>query len=103
MLATAIFNSKTNALIGPRVAAAVLPLGFPASELGAFIGLLASGNIAGVLALPGATPQILAAGGAALKGAFVSAFKNVWIYVAATSAAGVISECRQLEGGAGVG
>lgn len=91
-IATAIFNSKTNALIGPSVAAAVLPLGLPAEELGAFIGLLASGNIPAVLALPGVTPQILGAGGAALKGAFVSAFKNVWIYVAATSAAGVLSE-----------
>jgi hypothetical protein len=90
--ATAIFNSKLNSVIGPNVAAAVVPLGLPPAELPAFIGALASGNIPAALKLPGVTPEMLQAGGAALLSTFAYAFKYVWVFAACISAVGFVGK-----------
>lgn len=88
LTATAIFNSKITSSLFPRVAAALIPLGIPPAEVGHFIGLLMAGDIPGVLAIPGMTPQILGIGGAAQKSAFSYALKYVWIFVAGKSRIG---------------
>jgi hypothetical protein len=92
-LDNAIFNSTLNEKLGSGIAAAVLPLGLPPTSLEAFIGALAGqAPPAQIAAIPGVTPQIIGAGVAALKNAFLHSFK--WVYVAAAviSAVSAIGE-----------
>lgn len=78
----AVLNSKLNSVLGHNIASAVLPLGLPPSSLGAFIGLLAAGDTASILKLPGVTPAMLGAGYHALQESFLYAFKYIWIVMA---------------------
>ncbi|KAB5549530.1 major facilitator superfamily domain-containing protein [Coniochaeta sp. 2T2.1] len=79
----AIVNSALSAHLGPKVAGATLPLGLPASSLGDLIPGLLAGDPAALAAVPGVTPEILGAGGLAVRETFVIAFRNVWIAAAA--------------------
>lgn len=88
----AIFNSTLEKHLGHDIAAAVLPLGFPPSQLKAFIGALASNNQAALAQIQGVTPQIIGAGAHALKLAYLTSFRNVWIAAAAFSGATVIGK-----------
>src|ERR1700722_12047452 len=75
----AVFNHGVATNLGSKVAAATLPLGLPPSSLGALIGSLTSGNPAAANRVPGATLDIIRAGGLAVQEAFVIAFRYVWI------------------------
>ncbi|KAK0112587.1 hypothetical protein ONS95_014331 [Cadophora gregata] len=86
----ALFTDSFNKKLPQKVAAAVLPLGFPPSQLGMLIPALASGNEEAIRAVPGATPQILGAGGSAVTDAYLQSFQRAWIAAAAFSAAGLI-------------
>src|SRR5271170_2576647 len=75
----AVFNHGVSANLGSKVAAATLPLGLPLSSLGPLIVSLTSGNSAAANRVPGATLDIIQAGGLAVQEAFVIAFRYVWI------------------------
>jgi MFS family permease len=75
----AVFNHGVSANLGSKVAAATLPLGLPSSSLGPLIVSLTSGNPAAAKRVPGATLDIIQAGGLAVQEAFVIAFRYVWI------------------------
>lgn len=88
---TAVYSSAM-ASIGKDVAAATLPLGLPATSLGTFIQDLIAGDTQHLLQLPGVTPQVIAAGGAALTGVYSRAFRNVWILASAFSFVAMIGK-----------
>lgn len=75
----AIFHSALEKQIPAKVAAATLPLGLAPTSLGALITALTSGDNQALASVPGFTPQIGAAAGAALVSAYNIAFRNIWI------------------------
>jgi hypothetical protein len=68
--------------MGPKIAAAVLPLGLPASSLTAFIGDLAAQNTTALVTVPGVTPEIIGAGVGGLYEAYSLGFRFVWVAAA---------------------
>ncbi len=89
-LVTSIFNTTTAKKLGPGIAAAVIPLGLAPANIEAFITALANNDQAGLMSIPGVTPQIIGAGVHALKVAFAASFRNVWITAAALAAVATI-------------
>lgn len=75
----AIFNSQIKKNLGPNIAAAVLPLGLSAEVLGRFIAALSANDQGALAKIPSVTPEIVQAGVQALKGAYVSSFRILWI------------------------
>lgn len=69
--------------LGPKMAAAVVPLGLPPTSLAPLIGALTSGNTAAVATVPGVTPEIIGAAALALQTAYNIAFSYVWATAAA--------------------
>ena len=65
--------------MGPKIAAAVLPLGLPATSLTALIDDLAADNQTALGSVPGITPQIIGAGVEGLREAYSLGFRFVWI------------------------
>jgi hypothetical protein len=78
-LDNAIFTNKLTNNLGKKIAAAVLPLGLPASSLPAFITDLANSDSTDLVTIPGVTGEIIGAGVGALKEAYTIAFRYVWI------------------------
>ncbi|KAJ5793082.1 uncharacterized protein N7503_009060 [Penicillium pulvis] len=78
----AIIHNSLSKNLAPKIAEAVLPLGFPQASLPALIGALSSGSATAVESVPGVTPAIAMAGLAALKEAYSIAFRNAWITAA---------------------
>ncbi|KAI9048965.1 hypothetical protein LZ554_006814 [Drepanopeziza brunnea f. sp. 'monogermtubi'] len=75
----AIFSGRLSANMGPRIAAAVMPLGLPESSLPAFIGDLAASNTTALQAVPGVTGEIIGAGVGGLFEAYSLGFRYVWV------------------------
>ncbi|KAJ5292764.1 Tannase [Penicillium atrosanguineum] len=73
-----IHNSLAKNLV-PKIAAAILPLGFPEAELPAIIAALVTQSPAAVEAVPGVTPTVSLAALVAYKEAYGIAFRNAWI------------------------
>jgi hypothetical protein len=88
----ALFNSALATEIPSRIAAATLPLGLPATSLPLLIGALTSHNISLLEKVPGATPEIIGAAGAALTDAYGVAFRNCWIAASCFIALAVIGK-----------
>ncbi|KAL3473183.1 major facilitator superfamily domain-containing protein [Aspergillus californicus] len=88
----AIFSQGLSKL-DSKIAAAVLPLQFPAAKLGYLIQGLVSGDTLLLMQDPDVTPAVLAAGGAALADTYAIAFRGVWICAAAFSGTGLILAC----------
>jgi MFS family permease len=86
----AIFNNTLSKNLGTRIAAAVLPLGFPASNLGALITAFNSGSLTAIQNVPHISDEILGAGGAAFRESYALAFRYAWIAAACFSAVGII-------------
>lgn len=78
----AIIHNSLSKNLAPKIAEAVLPLGFPQASLPALIGALSSGSATAVEHVPGVTPAIGMAGLAAYKEAYSIAFRNAWITAA---------------------
>ncbi|KAI1840240.1 hypothetical protein JX266_013551 [Neoarthrinium moseri] len=74
----AIFAGELTANLGHNIAEAVLPLGLPMSSLGQFIGSLTAQDTAGLLKVPGVSPEIIQAGAGALLQTYSVAFRWVW-------------------------
>ncbi|KIX04881.1 uncharacterized protein Z518_05752 [Rhinocladiella mackenziei CBS 650.93] len=89
----AILNNTLKKNLATNITQAVLPLGFPAQELGTFIADLTSGNIVDLQSIPGITPEIIAAGSHAFSEAYALAFKNTWICAACFCALALIASC----------
>lgn len=77
-----VVGDRLNKLIPSYVASAVLPLGLPPSSLGLFLEDLTMYDFAGLAAVPGASPQIVGAGIAALKQAFADSVRPAFIIAA---------------------
>jgi hypothetical protein len=75
----AVFNHGIAANLGPKVAAATIPLGLPSKSIGPLIASLTSGDAAAAKHVPGVTLAIIKAAVLALEEAFVIAFRYVWI------------------------
>jgi len=75
----AIFTAKFSANLGPKIAAAVLPLGLPETSLPLLIGDLAANNLTGVATIPGITAEIIGAGVGGLFEAYSLGFRFVWV------------------------
>ncbi|KAK3324879.1 major facilitator superfamily domain-containing protein [Apodospora peruviana] len=85
----ALFNDAMGHL-GENISAAVIPLGLPPKMVGGFIGALNAHDVEALFSIPGVTPQIVEAGGAALLETFMKGFRNVWIAASAFVALGSI-------------
>ncbi|KAK5045663.1 hypothetical protein LTR84_009032 [Exophiala bonariae] len=86
----AVFSSKLQSNLAPKVASATLPLGLPSSSLPLLLKALVAHNEKALMEVPGITPAILAAGIKGMKQGYVVAFRNVWIIAAAVAAGGLI-------------
>jgi hypothetical protein len=89
---TAIFNSVLTDNLGPKVAAAALPLGLPESSLPQLIGALATENQTALASVPGITPNIIAAAAGGLFDAFGLAFRYVWVAAGSFASIAVIGK-----------
>jgi hypothetical protein len=87
---SAIFHSRISHLLPQKVAAAALSIGLPKASLPAFISALVNNETDTLAKIPGVTPEIITAGGLALKEAYLESFKSVWVAVSCFCAIGVI-------------
>lgn len=71
-----IITTKSTEVLPRYIADAVVPLGFPAAQVGSLVKALAAGNVAKVA---GATPAIVAAGIEASKYAWAYAFRLAYL------------------------
>ncbi|USP79338.1 hypothetical protein yc1106_06612 [Curvularia clavata] len=92
----AIYSNTLDENLSKKIAEAVLPLGFNASNLGALIKALVS-NSPTVNQISGITPRILAAAQHGLTEAYRLSFKSLWTSAACFAAAGVIGSIFILE------
>ena len=90
---TAIFTHSLGSNLAPKIAAAAVPLGLPASSLGGLIGALAANNNTAVALVPGISPAIIGASVNALKDAYAVSFRWVWVAAACFSAVAVLRKC----------
>ena len=91
----ALFNDSLARNIPKKIGAAVTPLGFPQSSLGALIAAITGPNPSAVTSVPGVTPQIINAAGHALTEAFGVAFRNAWIASACFIFTAILSKLCQ--------
>lgn len=88
----AVFNGTLNRELPKKVGAAALSLGLPSSSLAELMTALASQSTNAVAKVPGVTPEIAQAAVAAMKRAYLDAFRGAWIVSAAFCAVLVICE-----------
>lgn len=74
----AIISNTLKTNLGPNMAAAVLPLGFPAEELGLLIAALTSNDQEALTHIPGITPTIIGAAVGAIQSSYALAFRHCW-------------------------
>jgi hypothetical protein len=74
-----LFNSSLSEHLASDIAATVLPLGLSEQQLPQLMAALASGDPTAAASIPGVTPQIIGAGVRALQGAYLHAFRLVWV------------------------
>uniref|UniRef100_A0A0K3CG63 FGENESH: predicted gene_7.169 protein n=1 Tax=Rhodotorula toruloides TaxID=5286 RepID=A0A0K3CG63_RHOTO len=81
----AVSKTKIAALVGPRLAAAVTPLGFPSSELAGLVHAAQLSGAEGVAALKelkGATPAVIKAVQLAMRQVYADSYRWVWVIAA---------------------
>ncbi|KAI0177758.1 major facilitator superfamily domain-containing protein [Pestalotiopsis sp. NC0098] len=84
-VALAIFNAlflDETSHLGENIASAAVAAGLPSSDVGQFVATLSTQNDTALASIPGATPQVIAAGGEALSATYLAAFRHVWIAAA---------------------
>ena len=79
---SAAFSNRLASKLPADIAAAASKAGLPASSLEAFVGALAGGDTAALSHISGVTPNITAAGAAALKQAYADSIRVVFIIAA---------------------
>ncbi|RVX74921.1 hypothetical protein B0A52_01198 [Exophiala mesophila] len=90
---TAIFHSRITNLLPAKVTEAALQNGLPDSSVLEFIMALMAQNPDLLAAVPGITPEIIAAGTQALREAYLGSFRSVWIATSCFSAVSIIVSC----------
>ncbi|KFY91333.1 hypothetical protein V500_04719 [Pseudogymnoascus sp. VKM F-4518 (FW-2643)] len=89
----AILTGKLNSNLGPKIAAAVLPLGLPESSLPDFITALNNQNTEALGKIPGVTGQVIGAGVGGLREAYTLGFRFIWVaagcFTVAAAVAGI--------------
>ncbi|KAL8276424.1 hypothetical protein RQP46_011176 [Phenoliferia psychrophenolica] len=93
---SAIFTAKFTDRLGPYIAEAVLPLGLLPTDLPAFIGSLASGDIATLSKLHNVTPQMIGAGFAGYQRAWADSARYGWYSLMGPVVIGIVS-CALLQ------
>ncbi|BGP60162.1 hypothetical protein NBRC10512v2_001470 [Rhodotorula toruloides] len=81
----AVSKTKIAALVGPRLAAAVTPLGFPSSELPGLVHaaqLSGAESVAALKELKGATPTVIKAVQLAMRQVYADSYRWVWVIAA---------------------
>ncbi|KAF4341523.1 siderophore iron transporter [Fusarium beomiforme] len=78
----AIFSHGLSSNLGPKIAHAVLPLGFPEKELPQLIPALAHNDTVALKKVRGITPDIIEAGIVGLLEAYRVSFRGVWLTTA---------------------
>ncbi|PVH83866.1 MFS general substrate transporter [Cadophora sp. DSE1049] len=89
----AIFRASLDKHMGKGIASAVIPLGLSPSVLPDFITALTSQNQKALMSIPTVSPQIIKAGAAALKQAYLVSFRGVWIAAGVLSFVTLIASC----------
>lgn len=83
---TAIYTAALSERLEPKIISyvsnAAVSNGLPASSVKAFVGALASGDKSALGQIPGVTPELVAAGVAALKQAFADSIRVIFIIAA---------------------
>ncbi|EEU41142.1 uncharacterized protein NECHADRAFT_46417, partial [Fusarium vanettenii 77-13-4] len=89
----AIFNSAMKKYLAPSIAGAVVPLGVDPDDLPQLIQGLTTQDQKLLASIPGMTPRIMQAAVHALKEAYLSSFRRVWIALAAMAFCAFIPAC----------
>ncbi|KAI2638697.1 major facilitator superfamily domain-containing protein [Hypomontagnella submonticulosa] len=74
----AVFQSQVS-LLGDNIAQAVAGAGLPSGSVAEFVTDFTAQNSTGLLAVPGVTPEIIAAGTEAFRETYKLGFYNVWV------------------------
>ncbi|KAH7417768.1 putative siderophore iron transporter [Cadophora sp. MPI-SDFR-AT-0126] len=88
---TALYNNAISSNAPSKVAAAVLPLGFPADSLESLIQALLSQQPEAIAHVPNITPEVSAVAGDAILDAYAIAFRHVWLAAVGFSAFGAVT------------
>lgn len=88
----AVFSSSQAKEIPSRVAAATLPLGLPPTSIGPLLGALQTRDPKEIFAVPGVSPRIVGAAGAAVLDAFAVTFRWMWVVGGVFIIVGAISK-----------
>jgi len=91
---SAILTNTLKSQLPAKVGAAVIPLGFPETQMGELIAALLSNNPQAVAAVPGLTPSIALKAEQATLAAYSIAFRNAWIAGAVFGVTGLIGKTR---------
>jgi len=87
---TSIMMNTVKEDAGPRVAKAVLPLGFPPTALAPFVGLIIGGKLDTAAKIPGVTQQMVDAAEQAIKWSWTLAFQRIYYAAVAFSVFAVV-------------
>ena len=91
---TAIYGATLTSGISSKlpayIAEAAIKAGLPATSVPAFVGAIASKDVAAIPTIPGVTPEIIGAGVAAAQQALADSFRNIYIIAAPFGALAVI-------------
>jgi hypothetical protein len=87
---SAVVNGRITKYLPSYIAPAALRAGLPPTSLPAFIGALATNDVAALPHIPGVTPLVIDAGVAALKHAFADGIRVVFMIAAPFGALGCI-------------
>ncbi|CAG2009568.1 unnamed protein product [Fusarium graminearum] len=87
---SAVFHHGFSSSLGPQIAGAVLPLGFPNKELPQLISAFVSNNETAIKLIDGISPEIIEAGHEGLLEAYRVGFRGVWVTTASISFVAII-------------
>jgi hypothetical protein len=88
---TSIMQNTIKKDAGPRVAAAILPLGAPLTSLAPLVKLLAGGKERDALKIPGLNQKMVDAAAQAIKWSWAKAFQNIYYAAVAFSCVAVFA------------
>ncbi|CAF3619711.1 unnamed protein product [Fusarium graminearum] len=88
---SAVFHHGFSSSLGPQIAGAVLPLGFPNKELPQLISAFVSNNETAIKLIDGISPEIIEAGHEGLLEAYRVGFRGVWVTTASISFVAIIA------------
>lgn len=94
---SAVFHHGFSSSLGPKIAGAVLPLGFPNKELPQLISAFVSNNETAIKLIDGISPEIIEAGHEGLLEAYRVGFRGVWVTTASISFVAIIGKWNTVQ------